>query len=177
MPLSIKRIAGSGTRKNEAYNSTSRQREAENQVAPTAPPLAAARADRHELFAIHHVHRGRREDATARVELPEQLTGLGVIRHQVAGGIAAAADEDDVARGDDRSGLPPAIVRLLPHQLARRGIVRREIPFGGSSAVERLVDRIDVEVSGSRTVRNRTVGGAASCTRGRGLIWCERGEH
>src|SRR5258706_6145406 len=168
---------GAGPRKNELANRTSRQGEAENQVAPTAPTLAAARADRHELFAIHHVHRGRREDATARVELPEQLTGLGVIRHQVAGCIAAAADEDDVARGDDRSGLPPAVVRLLPHQLTGRGIVRREIPFGGSSAVERLVDRIDVEISRSRTVRDRTVAGAASCTRGPDLIWCERGEH
>src|SRR5882724_6777807 len=69
------------------------QCEREDQIAAAAAAFAAARRHRDELLAVHHVHRGRREDAGAGVELPQQRAGLRVVREQIAGGVAAGTDE------------------------------------------------------------------------------------
>src|SRR5690349_2693738 len=61
-----------------ACSSTLRQREADDEIAAAAPAFAAARRDGHELLAVHHVDRRRREDAGAGVELPQKIAGLRV---------------------------------------------------------------------------------------------------
>src|SRR6185295_6315030 len=86
---------------------TLRQREREDQIAAAASAFTAARCDRDELLAVHHVDRRRGEHAAAGVELPQQLAALRVVREQIAGGVAAGADEDEPAGGDDRSCLSP----------------------------------------------------------------------
>src|SRR5438552_4083337 len=103
-----------------------RQGEAQDQVPAPAAAIAAARADGDELLAVHHVHRRRREDPGAGVEPPEQLARLRVERHEVTGRVAAAANEHQAARGDDRARLSEAVECLLPYELSGRRIVRRE---------------------------------------------------
>src|SRR5713101_4273455 len=87
------------------------KREAQNQIAAAAAALAAARSDGHEFLAVDHVDGGRREDAAAGVELPQQFAGPGVVREEIPGNVAARADEHHAARGDDRSRLSPAVER------------------------------------------------------------------
>ena len=72
---------------------------------------------------------GERKHARAGVELPELLAGLRVEREEIAGDVAAGADEHQAAGRDDRPGLSEAFEDLPPLQLAGRRIVRGEIAF------------------------------------------------
>src|SRR3989442_5335284 len=115
-PRSDARSAGSG-----------REREAQNQVSAATAAVGAARRDGHEFFAVHHIHGGRRKDAGARVEFPQEVASLRVVGEEVARDVAAGADEHDTAGGDDRARLTPAVERPLPHEFAGRRIEHREI--------------------------------------------------
>src|SRR5204862_5702188 len=112
---------------------------AENQFAAAAAARTAARGHRDKFLAAHHVQRRRRKHAGARVELPENLTRLRVERVEIAGGVAAAPGEDDVARGDDRSRLSPAVEDLLPDAVARRRIERGKISLRRTARSGRTV--------------------------------------
>ena len=126
-----------------------------------SPPLRPGRLPgrhRDEFLAVDHVDRGRREDPGAGVELPQRFAGLGVIRVEVSGDVAAAAHEHDAAGGDDRSRLAEAFEHPLPHQFARRRVERREVAFGGTCAgIRGLVDGGDIKQPGLRAVGNRAV--------------------
>ena len=70
------------------------------------------------------------------------LAGLRIEREEVAGDVAAGADEHDAAGRHDRAGLAEAFEDLPPLQLAGRRVVGGEIAFRAASpAVERLIDR------------------------------------
>src|SRR5437763_3683204 len=118
--------------------SARRKSEAENQIAAAPAALAAAGRDGDELFAVHHVHGRRGIDARAGVELPQLIAGLRVVGVEVACGVAAAADEHDAAAGHDRARLRVAVEHLLPHELSRGRIERRQVATRWTSAAERI---------------------------------------
>src|ERR1700722_17204583 len=91
-----------------------RQRENEDTVPAAPAPLASARAHRHELLAVDHVHGRRGEHTRASIELPQHFAGPGVECIEVAGGFAACADKNEIAGGDDRPGLSVAVILLTP---------------------------------------------------------------
>src|SRR6185436_18263240 len=128
------------------------QREGQNQVAAATASLTATRSDDDELFAVDHVGRRRREDARPGVELPEQVTRLGVERVEIPGDITASADKHEIARGDDRARLAESFLDTAPDEFSCCRVVCREVHLRSASGVRRLIDRVDVEVTGPRAI-------------------------
>ena len=104
----------------------------------------------------------------AGVELPQQLAGLGVEGEEVAGDVAAAADEDDAAGGDDRARPVRSLRTICCHTSSPVvGSKAEKYPFARTSGIQRAVDGVHVEQPGPRAVGERAVVRAAAACRAR----------
>ena len=145
---------------------------------PAAPPLAAARRHGHELLAVHHVDRRRREDARPGVELPQQLAGLGVDTRRSSRRYCCRCPTNTRSPAvTTEPAWPKPSNDLLPHQLAGRRDRRRRSSPSGRGPNWSAVDRVHVEQPGPRAVGDRTVVRAAAGPGRDDLVRAGRREH